>query len=266
MPCGPDAAGITLGAGTHVVETAIGHTRRAPARRRPAPDGTSTSSSSTRPRRRRRPRRVPDGRRDALAAGHAARPAPPSRSTASHIDTQTATVTGATAALRVRARREHQQGLAGHGAPGPRSPAGVHAVDLGHLELIDGFANGWQVTAADLAALGGSNFTVAMTWTPQRLVWGALAVSGATLALCLVLGFLPTRSRRWLRRAAASSASGSGGTGRTGAPVDAVRPADADDAVRRRRSAVRRSPGRSPAAGLPAPDTPLTDAPCRAAR
>jgi hypothetical protein len=65
--------------------------------------------------------------------------------------------------------------------------------------LVDGFANGWQVTAADLAALGGSNFTVSLTWTPQRLVWVALAVSAATLLLCLVLGFLPVRWRRWLR-------------------------------------------------------------------
>jgi hypothetical protein len=31
------------------------------------------------------------------------------------------------------------------------------------------------------------------------LVWLALAVSAATLLLCLVLGFLPVRSRRWLR-------------------------------------------------------------------
>ena len=38
-----------------------------------------------------------------------------------------------------------------------------------------------------------------MAWTPQNLVWGALAVSGATIVLCLVLGFLPSRTRRWLR-------------------------------------------------------------------
>ena len=42
------------------------------------------------------------------------------------------------------------------GAAGGRAPAGSHAVDLGRSQLIDGFANGWQVTQADLHALGGS--------------------------------------------------------------------------------------------------------------
>ena len=39
-----------------------------------------------------------------------------------------------------------------------------------------------------------------LAWTPQRVVWAALAVSGATLLLCLILGFLPVRSRRAIRR------------------------------------------------------------------
>ena len=34
---------------------------------------------------------------------------------------------------------------------------------------------------------GGSSFTVVLTWTPQRAIWAALAVSAATLLLCLVL-------------------------------------------------------------------------------
>jgi hypothetical protein len=72
-------------------------------------------------------------------------------------------------------------------------------VDLGQPQLVDGFANGWHVSSEDLHALGGANFTVTLTWAPQQLVWLALAVSGATLLLCLVLGFLPIRWRRWLR-------------------------------------------------------------------
>ena len=67
-------------------------------------------------------------------------------------------------------------------------------MDLGPPQLVDGFANGWHVTAADLHTLGGPGFTVELTWTPQREVWAALAVSGATLLLCLVLGFLPVRA------------------------------------------------------------------------
>jgi hypothetical protein len=72
-------------------------------------------------------------------------------------------------------------------------------VDLGQPQLVDGFANGWHVSSEDLHALGGANFTVTLTWAPQQLVWLALAVSAATLLLCLVLGFLPVRWRRWLR-------------------------------------------------------------------
>ena len=83
--------------------------------------------------------------------------------------------------------------------PASSAPAGSHAVDLGTSQLIDGFANGWHVTAADLHALGGANFTVALTWTPQKEVVAALTISAATLLLCLVLAFLPTRPRRWLR-------------------------------------------------------------------
>jgi hypothetical protein len=76
---------------------------------------------------------------------------------------------------------------------------GSHAVDLGPPQLVDGFANGWHVTAADVHALGGTDFTVALTWTPQNEEWAALAVSAATLVVCVLLAFLPTRARRWLR-------------------------------------------------------------------
>ena len=55
------------------------------------------------------------------------------------------------------------------------------------------------MTAADLQALGGSTFTVQLTWTPQKVVWAALAASAATLLLCLLLAFLPRRARRWVR-------------------------------------------------------------------
>ena len=72
-------------------------------------------------------------------------------------------------------------------------------MDLGTPQLVDGFANGWHVSATDLHQLGGPGFTVELTWTPQREVWAALAVSAATLLLCLVLGFLPLRARRRVR-------------------------------------------------------------------
>ena len=75
VPCGPDAHGITLGPGTHVVQTATGHTAEL------RPHAVDLHRMEPRPagprfRRRRRSRRRlhPDGCRDAPTARHAARP------------------------------------------------------------------------------------------------------------------------------------------------------------------------------------------------
>ena len=65
-----------------------------------------------------------------------------------------------------------------------------------------------------------------MTWTPQREVWAALAVSAATLLLCLVLGFLPVRWRRWFRARLPRRLRGPAGPDspeRPGSPFDAPR-------------------------------------------
>jgi hypothetical protein len=124
--------------------------------------------------------------------------------TAHHIDSQTAKVTGATAPFEFVLGQSVDTGWQAQAIPGPGAAAGSHAVALGGSQLVDGFANGWHLTAADLHALGGSSFTVVLTWTPQKDVWLALAVSGATLLLCLVLCFLPAGVRRrmvaWTRR------------------------------------------------------------------
>jgi len=44
---------------------------------------------------------------------------------------------------------------------------------LGDPTLIDGFANGWQIDPAKT----GATFTVDISWTPQKTVWGGLAIS-----------------------------------------------------------------------------------------
>ncbi len=200
VPCGPDAKGIALRAGSHVVQTAIGH------------NGPCASAPTT----------CTGWNLDQLVldsaggggAGPAASPtaagtpslpatqpgaAPTVTQTSSHIDNLGAKVTGATQPFEFVLGESVNKGWQAVASPGPGAPAGSHSVDLGPPQLVDGFANGWHVTAEDLHALGGPNFTVALTWQPQQLVWLALAVSGATLLLCLVLGFLPVRWRRWLR-------------------------------------------------------------------
>ena len=126
VPCGPDAKGITLGAGPHVVQTAPGTTRPARAPRPPARAGTSTRSPSTR-------------RRAAAADPPSSprRPGPrswrrpsrgrprPSTATSSHIDTPRRRRDGGHAILRARARPEPQQGLAGGGPAGARRRPGL---------------------------------------------------------------------------------------------------------------------------------------------
>ena len=200
VPCGPDAKGIMLSAGPHIVETAVGH--NAPCASAPttctgwnidqlaldsAPGGAAGSGAF--------PTTAGTPQLIATQPG----PAPTVATTAVHIDSHGADVTGATQPFELVLGQSVNKGWQAVAQPGPGAAAGTHAVNLGTPHLVDGFANGWQVSAADLRALGGSSFTVELTWTPQRLVWAALAVSGATLLLCLVLGFLPQRARRWVR-------------------------------------------------------------------
>ncbi|HTX62807.1 MAG TPA: hypothetical protein VMD28_04170, partial [Acidimicrobiales bacterium] len=112
------------------------------------------------------------------------------------------------------------------------APRGSHPVTLGAPELVDAFADGWQVSGADLRALGvetgagasgaagadarhgaegptsgdGTGFTVSLVWTPQRWAWTGIAISGASIFGCVVLALLPARVRR--RRAAGRAPRG----------------------------------------------------------
>ncbi len=54
--------------------------------------------------------------------------------------------------------------------------------DLGSSTLVDGYANGWLIDPA-----GRSDFAVELTWTPQRVVRGALIASGVAMLACLLL-------------------------------------------------------------------------------
>jgi hypothetical protein len=51
----------------------------------------------------------------------------------------------------------------------------------GASALVDGYANGWLVTPSS------GSFRMTLEWEPQRTVWVALAISVATLLLCIVL-------------------------------------------------------------------------------
>ena len=70
--------------------------------------------------------------------------------------------------------------------------ASVDGHDLGKGKLVNGYANGWLVDPKNARTLD-----VTLTWTPQRTVWIALAVSCLTMLLCtaLALGLLSRRRR-----------------------------------------------------------------------
>jgi arabinofuranan 3-O-arabinosyltransferase len=70
--------------------------------------------------------------------------------------------------------------------------ASVDGHDMGEGRLVNGYANGWLVDPKDARTLN-----VTLTWTPQRTVWIAFAISGLTMLLCtaLALGLL-TRRRK----------------------------------------------------------------------
>jgi len=67
---------------------------------------------------------------------------------------------------------------------------------LGDPTLIDGFANGWQIDPA----VTGTSFTVDISWTPQKTVWGGLALSFFWfIGLCTAALVVAWRRRKLVR-------------------------------------------------------------------
>ncbi len=226
VPCGADAKGITLAAGTHVVQTALGHNP-------PCANAPTTCTGwnidqlvlDSAPGGGTGPAATPTSAGTPLLPATQPGPVPTVTQTASHIDSQQVSVTGADAPFEFVMGQSINKGWQAVAEPAPGAPSGSHPVDLGPPQLVDAFANGWHVTAADLRAVGGPDFTVALTWTPQREIWAALAISAGTLLLCLVMGFLPVRWRRALRARLPRRLRGPAGPDapeRPGSPFDAT--------------------------------------------
>lgn len=76
----------------------------------------------------------------------------------------------------------------------------VGGASLGPPQLVDGFANGWQV---DVPA--GRPVLVTLSWTPQRGVDVALLLSALGVAACLALALAPRRRRSSVRTGGAPS-------------------------------------------------------------
>ncbi|HUA96679.1 MAG TPA: alpha-(1-_3)-arabinofuranosyltransferase family protein, partial [Acidimicrobiales bacterium] len=188
QPCGADASGIRLGAGQHVIQTAAGHLVVGQAGWNldqlvldSAPGGGAMPLAASNP--------STDATGTVLSAPQPG-PAPKVQvlrqaSTSMHL-----AVSNATQPFELVLGQSINAGWKAVASPGPGAPPGSHSVNLGPSQLIDGFGNGWQVTAAQLDALGAKSFTVSLTWTPQRREWIALALSATGIVLCLLLAFL----------------------------------------------------------------------------
>jgi arabinofuranan 3-O-arabinosyltransferase len=68
--------------------------------------------------------------------------------------------------------------------------ATVDGKDLGRPQVLDGFANAWLVRPN-----GRETMAVTFTFTPQKSVWVASAISGFALLLCAALALFAGRRR-----------------------------------------------------------------------
>ncbi|MGO9456907.1 MAG: alpha-(1-_3)-arabinofuranosyltransferase family protein [Acidimicrobiales bacterium] len=242
--CGADARGITLTAGSHVLESQLAHT--------PAHPSTVSCEAADDCRGWNVDQLTLDsapggGPEPATALGQApgpvAGPAPVVTTTHQGTSTAAVTVTGATAPFELVMGQSVNAGWHAVAHPVAGAPSTARSVDLGSPELVDSFANGWPVGAGDLAAVGAvgpggtHRFDVTFTWAPQKEVWVALAVSATAIAFCVVAGFLWGPWRRLRRRWRSAGKHGRHAKGQPPAepgaasePPPALDPVSADDA------------------------------------
>jgi arabinofuranan 3-O-arabinosyltransferase len=206
--CGPDAAGLHLGAGSHLVEAANGHTtgwNLDELALDSAGGGTAMADVSP----------------SALVAPPPSSAGPTARATsqsATTIHVRVRGVTASTGPFYVVLGESINRGWTATVDGGP---------SLGAPELMDGFANGWIVNPRLVAGeIRHGTLTLTLRWTPQRLIWAALVVSGAGLAAALLLSVLPDRTR-WRRRGRHRRAAAAAGTGPGGGEVLDAEPAAA---------------------------------------
>jgi hypothetical protein len=175
-PCGPDAAGITLGAGSHVVLGAPGSVTGFDI------DQLALDSA---------PGGGPDARRGENGAALSAPtpgPAPTVRVTAASTTRYQLAITGVTQPYWLVLGQSINKGW--------KATVDGDGKSLGPSTLIDGFGNGWLVKPT-----GARTMSVTLRWTPQTGENVALLVSALAVLSCLFLALVPWRRRRSPRHA-----------------------------------------------------------------
>jgi arabinofuranan 3-O-arabinosyltransferase len=195
-PCGADASGITLGAGSHVVLSAPGSVTGLDIDQLAldsAPCGGAAHD-------------------DAGTGGTAQLPAPtPGPAPTVKVVSSTTTkldlrITGAT--------RPYWLVLGQSINKGWEATVAGSGQKLGHSTLIDGFGNGWLVQPT-----GSGTVSVTLRWTPQTKEDVALAVSALAVVVCVVLA-LPRRRRRSRGRHRAGETAAAAPAGSVSAMAD----------------------------------------------
>ncbi len=179
--CGPDAGGITLGAGSHLITTADGHATGLGIDTLNFFSAAGGAAGST----------LPASAVSTISGPQLPAPtpgaAPKIRISHSSATSKVVSVTGATKSFWLVLGESLDKGWTARLSNG---------TSLGPPQLVDGFANGWYVTPAH----PGSRLVIDLRWTPQAGVDGALALSaaGMLLSICLVAGsfLVPWRRRR----------------------------------------------------------------------
>jgi hypothetical protein len=179
--CGPDANGIKLDAGTHHLVTQWGKLTGLDLDRLVLDSSPGGAAEPL----------LADGDARPVAGtlgggGSVALPTPKVHVLSTTATTAKLSVTGATGPFWLVLGESINTGWQAQIVGGP---------SLGGATLIDGYSNGWYV--ADRTG----SFDVDLAWTPQHVVDIALAVSGVSIALCIVLGFVPWGRLRRRRRA-----------------------------------------------------------------
>ncbi len=183
--CGPDADGLKLGPGTHVLRATLGQVSGF--------DIDQLAFDS-----------APGGGPMPLASPSTLAAPPSSPSPTVHVDRQRSTSIGLTlTGVETAAGSTPFDLVLGESINSGWTATVVGGPSLGKPVLIDGFANGWRIDPAAVAsAVHHGTLEVALTWVPQRRVDVALLVSLATIVVCLVLAFVPARWRRRRRSGA----------------------------------------------------------------
>lgn len=177
-PCGPDAGGIALGAGTHLLRSTPGQSTGIDL------DQLALGSA-------------PGGGVTSVTVGGQL-PPPVAGATTVMVQPTKATDTALLFAVSgIRADTPPFALVLGQSINAGWQ-ASIGGRSLGPAILADGFANAWRVTPALIAnslSKQGTT-TIELRWTPQRRVNYAIVVSALAIVACIVLAIVPVRRRR----------------------------------------------------------------------